>query len=174
MPDGVSARHFIAKSSMKKVLGYKDLEKFMEEFSEAAQVRVAKAKLSSDIRWELNRSGKKKLEAPKDKGLNRKLSDRSLKKRGLSTSQGDGASQKDNSRVQKDSKRSKGEGGKLPYDEYLTRREKGLCYVCGLPGKHDLYFPPEDSEYEVANMTPGTAELDLSFNLGTPGRRTWR
>ncbi|KAL1953485.1 hypothetical protein VTO42DRAFT_2764 [Malbranchea cinnamomea] len=122
-----------------------------EEFSEAARVRVAKAKLSSDIRWELNRSGKviktyaalrfealrlenilrdqKKLEAPRDKGLNRKLSDCSLKKRGLSTSQGDGALQKDNSGVQKDSKRSKGEGRKLPYDEYHTRREKDLCYM---------------------------------------------
>ncbi|KAL1956586.1 hypothetical protein VTO42DRAFT_6995 [Malbranchea cinnamomea] len=95
-----------------------------EQFSEVAQVRVAKAKLSSDIHWELNCSGKvietyaalrseasrlknilrdqKKLEAPRDKGLNQKLSDRSLKKRGLSTSQGDGVSQKDNSRVQKD------------------------------------------------------------------------
>ncbi|KAL1953582.1 hypothetical protein VTO42DRAFT_2562 [Malbranchea cinnamomea] len=76
----------------------------------------------------------KKLEAPRDKGLNRKFSDRSLKKQGLSTSQGDDASQKDNSGVQKDSKRSKGEGEKLPYDEYRTHREKGLCYVCGGPG----------------------------------------
>lgn len=24
-----------------------------------------------------------------------------------------------------------------------------------LPGKTDLYFPPEDSDYEVANMSPG-------------------
>ncbi|KAL1953211.1 hypothetical protein VTO42DRAFT_3395 [Malbranchea cinnamomea] len=79
-----------------------------EEFSESARVGVAKAKLSSDIHWELNLSSKvietyvtlqsevsrlenifrdqKKLEAPRDKGLNRKLSDPSLKKRGLSTS----------------------------------------------------------------------------------------
>ncbi|KAL1954935.1 hypothetical protein VTO42DRAFT_435 [Malbranchea cinnamomea] len=127
-----------------------------KEFSEAARVRVAKVKLSSDIRWELNHSGKvietyaalrseashlenilrdqKKLEAPRDNGLNRKLLDCSLKKRGLSTSQGDGASHKDNSGVQKDSKRSKSEGGKLPYDEYRTHREKGLCYVCSGPG----------------------------------------
>lgn len=24
-----------------------------------------------------------------------------------------------------------------------------------LPGQTDLYFPPEDSEYEVQNMSPG-------------------
>ncbi|KAK2747771.1 hypothetical protein FQN57_001801 [Myotisia sp. PD_48] len=30
-----------------------------------------------------------------------------------------------------------------------------------LPCKHDLYFPPEDSEYEVANMAPGIGELDV-------------
>lgn len=24
-----------------------------------------------------------------------------------------------------------------------------------MPGKTDLYFPPEDSEFEVANMSPG-------------------
>ncbi|KAL1953927.1 hypothetical protein VTO42DRAFT_2027 [Malbranchea cinnamomea] len=79
-----------------------------EEFSEAAWVRVVKVKLSSDICWELNYSGKvietyaafrskalrlenilrdqKKLETLRDKGLNRKLLDLSLKKRGLSTS----------------------------------------------------------------------------------------
>ncbi|KAL1952651.1 hypothetical protein VTO42DRAFT_4568 [Malbranchea cinnamomea] len=71
----------------------------------------------------------KKLEAPRDKGLSQKLLDCSLKKRGLSTSQCDGASQKDNSEVQKDSKRYKGEDGKLSYDEYCTHKEKGLCYV---------------------------------------------
>ncbi|KAF3158532.1 hypothetical protein TWF106_005174 [Orbilia oligospora] len=30
-----------------------------------------------------------------------------------------------------------------------------------LPGKTDLYFPPEDSEYEVHNMAPGVGELDV-------------
>ncbi|KAL1952892.1 hypothetical protein VTO42DRAFT_3969 [Malbranchea cinnamomea] len=85
----------------------------------------------------------KKLEAPRDKGLNRKLSDRNLKKQGLSTSPGNGASQKDNLGIQKDSKKSKGEGGKLPYDKYCTRREKGLCYVCGGPSY-------KSSEYKTA------------------------
>ncbi|CAF9926187.1 hypothetical protein IMSHALPRED_006893 [Imshaugia aleurites] len=30
-----------------------------------------------------------------------------------------------------------------------------------LPAKTDLYFPPEDSEYEVANMTSGVGQLDV-------------
>jgi len=30
-----------------------------------------------------------------------------------------------------------------------------------LPGKTDLYFPPEDSEIEVANMKPGIGRLDV-------------
>ncbi|KAK6523324.1 hypothetical protein TWF281_001303 [Arthrobotrys megalospora] len=30
-----------------------------------------------------------------------------------------------------------------------------------LPAKTDLYFPPEDSEYEVQNMAPGVGELDV-------------
>ncbi|KAL9117053.1 MAG: hypothetical protein Q9187_006413 [Circinaria calcarea] len=30
-----------------------------------------------------------------------------------------------------------------------------------LPSKTDLYFPPEDSEYEVANMTPGMGQLKV-------------
>ncbi|KAJ5925935.1 hypothetical protein N7454_007445 [Penicillium verhagenii] len=30
-----------------------------------------------------------------------------------------------------------------------------------LPSKTDLYFPPEDSEYEVACMTPGVGKLDV-------------
>ncbi|KAL2378087.1 hypothetical protein RJZ90_006258 [Blastomyces dermatitidis] len=30
-----------------------------------------------------------------------------------------------------------------------------------LPSKTDLYFPPEDSEYEVANLQPGIGELDV-------------
>ncbi|KAJ5642196.1 hypothetical protein N7490_006196 [Penicillium lividum] len=30
-----------------------------------------------------------------------------------------------------------------------------------LPGKTDLYFPPEDSEYEVACMAPGVGKLDV-------------
>ncbi|KAL1953447.1 hypothetical protein VTO42DRAFT_2805 [Malbranchea cinnamomea] len=127
-----------------------------EEFSEAAWVRVTKAKLSSDIHWELNCSSKvieiysalrseashlknilkdqKKLEAPRDKGLNRKFSDHNLKKQDLLTSQDNGASQKDNLGVQKDSKRPKGEGKKLSYDRYLTCREKGFYYVYGGPG----------------------------------------
>ncbi|PGG99842.1 hypothetical protein AJ79_08394 [Helicocarpus griseus UAMH5409] len=29
-----------------------------------------------------------------------------------------------------------------------------------LPSKTDLYFPPEDSEYELANLRPGIGELD--------------
>ncbi|KAJ5901546.1 hypothetical protein N7495_002074 [Penicillium taxi] len=30
-----------------------------------------------------------------------------------------------------------------------------------LPGKTDLYFPPEDSEYEVSHMKPGVGKLDI-------------
>lgn len=30
-----------------------------------------------------------------------------------------------------------------------------------LPAKTDLYFPPEDSEYEVASMKPGVGKLDI-------------
>lgn len=30
-----------------------------------------------------------------------------------------------------------------------------------LPSKTDLYFPPEDSEYEVACMKPGIGTLDI-------------
>ncbi|ETI27191.1 hypothetical protein G647_09874 [Cladophialophora carrionii CBS 160.54] len=30
-----------------------------------------------------------------------------------------------------------------------------------LPSKTDLYFPPEDSEYEVQNMAPGVGRLDV-------------
>jgi homoserine acetyltransferase len=30
-----------------------------------------------------------------------------------------------------------------------------------LPCKTDLYFPPEDSEYEVANMAAGIGELNI-------------
>ncbi|PYI26996.1 homoserine acetyltransferase family protein [Aspergillus indologenus CBS 114.80] len=33
--------------------------------------------------------------------------------------------------------------------------------VLVLPGKTDLYFPPEDSEYEVACMAPGVGTLDI-------------
>lgn len=30
-----------------------------------------------------------------------------------------------------------------------------------LPARTDLYFPPEDSEYEVANMKPGVGQLEV-------------
>ena len=30
-----------------------------------------------------------------------------------------------------------------------------------LPAKTDMYFPPEDSEYEVKNMAPGVGKLDV-------------
>lgn len=30
-----------------------------------------------------------------------------------------------------------------------------------LPSKTDLYFPPADSEYEVANMSPGIGQLEI-------------
>jgi len=30
-----------------------------------------------------------------------------------------------------------------------------------LPSKTDLYFPPEDSEYEVKCMSPGVGKLDV-------------
>ncbi|KAJ9605783.1 hypothetical protein H2200_009632 [Cladophialophora chaetospira] len=46
-----------------------------------------------------------------------------------------------------------------------------------LPSKTDLYFPPEDSEYEVANMSPGVGELDVYPSIwghwagGPPGNQ---
>lgn len=127
-----------------------------EEMSEPARVKVAKARLLSGIRWELNRSDKeivsyaslraeasrlenilkdqRKAAGTKDQMVGRKPSDRNLKKRGLSTSQGEGSSQRDGAGAPKDAKRSKGDTAKLPYGEYQNRREKNLCFSCGGPG----------------------------------------
>ncbi|KAK5228469.1 hypothetical protein LTR72_002353 [Exophiala xenobiotica] len=46
-----------------------------------------------------------------------------------------------------------------------------------LPSKTDLYFPPEDSEYEVANMSPGVGTLEVYPSIwghwagGPPGNQ---
>ncbi|WEW54775.1 alpha/beta hydrolase family protein [Emydomyces testavorans] len=49
-----------------------------------------------------------------------------------------------------------------PYNGNFQSALKGIkARALVLPGKTDLYFPPEDSEYEVANMLPGVAQLDV-------------
>ncbi|KAK6352071.1 hypothetical protein TWF730_008903 [Orbilia blumenaviensis] len=50
-------------------------------------------------------------------------------------------------------------------EPYNGNFEKALAAIRAktlvLPGKTDLYFPPEDSEYEVQNMESGVGELDI-------------
>ncbi|EER26784.1 alpha/beta hydrolase fold family protein [Coccidioides posadasii C735 delta SOWgp] len=49
-----------------------------------------------------------------------------------------------------------------PYNGNFELALKGIkAKALVLPGKTDLYFPPEDSEYEVANMLPGIGKLDV-------------
>ncbi|OAL71878.1 homoserine acetyltransferase [Trichophyton violaceum] len=49
-----------------------------------------------------------------------------------------------------------------PYNGNFQAALKGIkAKALVLPCRHDLYFPPEDSEYEVANMAPGVGELDV-------------
>ncbi|EXJ87391.1 homoserine O-acetyltransferase [Capronia epimyces CBS 606.96] len=50
-------------------------------------------------------------------------------------------------------------------EPYNGNFEKALASIKAktlvLPSKTDLYFPPEDSEYEVQNMAPGVGSLDV-------------
>ncbi|KAK4863109.1 hypothetical protein LT330_010545 [Penicillium expansum] len=50
-------------------------------------------------------------------------------------------------------------------DPYNGDFEKAMASIKAkalvLPSKTDLYFPPEDSEYEVASMKPGIGTLDI-------------
>ncbi|KAF2087039.1 homoserine acetyltransferase family protein [Saccharata proteae CBS 121410] len=65
-----------------------------------------------------------------------------------------------------------------PYNgdfEKAMRSIKAKALV--LPGKTDLYFPPEDSEYEVANMSPGIGRMEPFPSIwghwaGGPGQST--
>ena len=131
-----------------------------EEMTEQAQVKVVKARLLSDIHWELNHRDKqiksyvslraeashlenilkdqRKAVGSKEQAVNWKTSNRNLKKRALSTSQGEGSSQKDGAGSTKDLKKSKGDGAKIPWGEYQNHREKNLCYSCGGLGHQAL------------------------------------
>jgi len=47
-----------------------------------------------------------------------------------------------------------------PYDgDFHAAMQAITAKTWVLPGKTDLYFPPEDSEIEVANMKPGVGEV---------------
>jgi len=49
-----------------------------------------------------------------------------------------------------------------PYDGDFKKAMEGIkAKALVLPAKTDLYFPPEDSEIEVANMRPGIGELGV-------------
>ncbi|KAM5341175.1 hypothetical protein ACJ41O_015284 [Fusarium nematophilum] len=49
-----------------------------------------------------------------------------------------------------------------PYKGSFEKAMAGIkAKTLVLPSKTDLYFPPEDSEYEVACMRPGVGELDV-------------
>lgn len=50
-----------------------------------------------------------------------------------------------------------------PYNGDFEKAMKGIkAKTLVLPGKTDLYFPPEDSEYEVQSMNEGVGKL-ISF-----------
>lgn len=50
-----------------------------------------------------------------------------------------------------------------PYNKDFKAAMKAIkAKTLVLPGQTDLYFPPEDSEYEVANMTEGVGKC-LAF-----------
>ncbi|KAK5003742.1 hypothetical protein LTR28_009795 [Elasticomyces elasticus] len=65
-----------------------------------------------------------------------------------------------------------------PYNgnfEAAMRAIKAKALV--LPGQTDLYFPPEDSAYEVANMSPNIGEMHAFPSIwghwaGGPGQST--
>ncbi|MCJ1227784.1 hypothetical protein MMC12_004443 [Toensbergia leucococca] len=49
-----------------------------------------------------------------------------------------------------------------PYNGNFEKSMQGIkAKTLVLPSKTDLYFPPEDSEYEVANMEPGIGRLEV-------------
>lgn len=46
-----------------------------------------------------------------------------------------------------------------PYNKDFAKAMAGIkAKTLVLPGKTDLYFPPEDSEIEVENMKPGVGK----------------
>ncbi|CAG5143125.1 uncharacterized protein ALTATR162_LOCUS1288 [Alternaria atra] len=65
-----------------------------------------------------------------------------------------------------------------PYDGDFEKAMKGIkAKTLVLPAKTDLYFPPEDSEIEVQNMTPGVGTLKVFPSIwghwaGGPGQST--
>ncbi|KAI1608516.1 homoserine O-acetyltransferase [Exophiala viscosa] len=49
-----------------------------------------------------------------------------------------------------------------PYNGDFEKAMRGIkAKILVLPSKTDLYFPPEDSEIEVQNMSPSVGELDV-------------
>ncbi|KAJ9652559.1 hypothetical protein H2201_009213, partial [Coniosporium apollinis] len=65
-----------------------------------------------------------------------------------------------------------------PYNGDFEKAMKGIkAKALVMPGKTDLYFPPEDSEIEVANMSPGIGRLEVFPSIwghwaGGPGQST--
>ncbi|KAF2194554.1 homoserine acetyltransferase family protein [Zopfia rhizophila CBS 207.26] len=65
-----------------------------------------------------------------------------------------------------------------PYNGDFKKAMEGIkAKALVLPGKTDLYFPPEDSEIEVRNMRPGIGELKVFPSIwghwaGGPGQST--
>ncbi|OJD10600.1 hypothetical protein AJ78_08435 [Emergomyces pasteurianus Ep9510] len=65
-----------------------------------------------------------------------------------------------------------------PYNGNFEAALKGIkAKTLILPSKTDLYFPPEDSEYEVTHLQPGIGELDVFPSVwghwagGPPGNK---
>ena len=49
-----------------------------------------------------------------------------------------------------------------PYNGDFKKAMQGIkAKALVMPGKTDLYFPPEDSEIEVANMREGVGKLEV-------------
>lgn len=65
-----------------------------------------------------------------------------------------------------------------PYNNDFEAAMKGIkAKALVLPSKTDLYFPPEDSEYEVKCMTEGVGRLEVFPSIwghwaGGPGQST--
>jgi len=65
-----------------------------------------------------------------------------------------------------------------PYNGDLDKAMKSIkAKTLVLPGKTDLYFPPEDSEFEVESMSPGVGTLKVFPSIwghwaGGPGQST--
>ncbi|EON62322.1 homoserine O-acetyltransferase [Coniosporium apollinis CBS 100218] len=65
-----------------------------------------------------------------------------------------------------------------PYNGDFKKAMQGIkAKALVMPGKTDLYFPPEDSEIEVANMSPGIGRMEVFPSIwghwaGGPGQST--